>query len=256
MSGRTHATHVEDQFGARARDYVTSAVHAQGADLEALGDLLRAAAPARLLDVGCGGGHVSYLAAPLAGAVTACDLSPRMLAAVAETARARGLANIATREAVAEALPFDAASFDCVVTRLSAHHWGDMRKGVAEMARVLAPGGLAVFIDTVSPGEAKLDTFLQAFELLRDTSHVRNYTEAEWRDACAAAGLAVTRATQRRLPIDFASWIARMNTPEGNAQAIRALQDAMPERVRRHFDVAADGSFAFDTLMLEAVRAG
>lgn len=89
---RVHERVVEAQFGARAKAYVESAVHAQGADLEALERILRDLRPEHALDLGAGGGHVSYRLAPHAGMVSAVDLSPDMLAAVAATARrpARG----------------------------------------------------------------------------------------------------------------------------------------------------------------------
>jgi hypothetical protein len=45
---------------------------------------------------------------------------------------------------------------------------------------VLKPGGKLAFIDVMSPGQPLLDTYLQAVEVLRDTSHVHNYAMAEW----------------------------------------------------------------------------
>ena len=63
----------------------------------------------------CGGGHVAYLLARHARKVTATDLSPEMLAAVAETARSRGLHNIETAEASADRLPFADGAFRCGV---------------------------------------------------------------------------------------------------------------------------------------------
>ena len=71
------------QFGPQARAYVESAVHAGGADLEALGGILAAAPPTRALDLGTGGGHVAYLMAGHAAEVVAADLSSEMLAAAA-----------------------------------------------------------------------------------------------------------------------------------------------------------------------------
>jgi ubiquinone/menaquinone biosynthesis C-methylase UbiE len=114
-----------------------------------------------------------------------------MLAAVAQTARARGLHNIETRRAGAERLPFDDEAFDLIITRFSAHHWRDLDAGLREARRVLAPGGLAVFVDAISPGEPAADTHLQAVELLRDTSHVRDYSAAEWIATLVRAGFVV-----------------------------------------------------------------
>jgi hypothetical protein len=102
---RVHENVVEAQFGPRAKAYVESAVHAQGADLDALEAIVRELRPAHALDLGTGGGHVSYLMARHAGTVTASDLSRDMLDAVAAAARERGLANIETVQAPAEHLP-------------------------------------------------------------------------------------------------------------------------------------------------------
>ena len=60
---RHHADLVRESFSPRADAYLKSAVHASGPDLDRLDALLRGHAQAELLDLGCGGGHVSYLAA-------------------------------------------------------------------------------------------------------------------------------------------------------------------------------------------------
>jgi len=250
---QTHDAVVDAQFGPRAAAYVESAVHAAGADLDALAAIAARVRPARALDLGCGGGHVAYRLAAHAGEVTACDLSPEMLAAVAETARARGLANLVTRQAAAERLPFADASFDLTATRFSAHHWGDLDAGLSEARRVTRPGAPAVFIDAVSPGRPLLDSHLQAVELLRDPSHVRDYTTAEWTAAAERAGFTATAMARHRIRIEFASWIARMRTPALQAEAVRALQTAASGEVRDHFAIEDDGSFMLDVMVLETV---
>ncbi|MFI5018133.1 MAG: class I SAM-dependent methyltransferase [Dongiales bacterium] len=252
MAGKTQEALVTDQFGPQAKAYVTSAVHAGGADLDQIEILVRGHVHARVLDLGCGGGHVSYRVAPHVREVVAYDLSAEMLAAVRATAAERGLANIATQEGAAVALPFPAASFDLVLSRYSAHHWHDFVQGLCEARRVLKPGGRAVFIDAVTPGAALLDTFLQAIELLRDPSHVRNYTREEWERALQAAGFRPGEVTLRRLPLDFTAWVKRMRTPEIHVQAIRSLQGRMSSEVIAHFDIQPDGSFTLDTMTMEA----
>ncbi|MDP3660398.1 class I SAM-dependent methyltransferase [Phenylobacterium sp.] len=252
---RVHDAIVDDQFGPQAAAYVTSAVHAAGEDLDALESLARAAAPARALDLGCGGGHVAYRLAAHARAVTACDLSPEMLAAVAASARERGLANIETRQSAAERLPFEDATFDFLGCRFSAHHWLGFEAGLSEARRVLKPGCTAVFIDAMSPGRAALDTHLQAVELLRDTSHVRDYSAGEWQAALTRADFDVRQVRTWRLRMEYASWTARMRTPDLNSAAIRALQAAASVETVEHFAIEADGSFTLDALMIEAVAA-
>src|SRR5437867_4115411 len=64
MTEKTHARLVTDQFGPRAAAYIASSVHAQGEDLDALEAVVAGQSGAQLLDLGCGGGHVSFRVAP------------------------------------------------------------------------------------------------------------------------------------------------------------------------------------------------
>ena len=96
-----------------------------------------------------------------------------------------------------------------------------------------------------------LDTFLQTIELLRDPSHGRNYSPAEWLAALAAAGFTPVAMVARRLPLDFTAWVGRMKTPPIHVAAMRSLQLGASEAVRTHFDIAEDGSFTLDTLTVE-----
>lgn len=252
MTSSLHAFTAE-QYGARAQDYVASAVHSSGADLDQIEAALHGAGHARALDLGCGGGHVSYRAAPHVREVVACDVTASMLDAVATTAAARGLSNITVQQAPAEQLPFLAASFDIVLCRFTTHHWQDMEAGLREARRVLIPGGLAMFVDSVAPADRVLDTHLQAVELLRDASHVRNYSVAEWVAALSRAGFAIGGTIVRRLRMEFPVWIARTHTPAPRASAIRSLQDGAPAIVREHFRVGADGSFDLDVATFSMV---
>lgn len=252
MQTASHNSVVLDQYTTRASAYVNSAVHAAGQDLDLIAQVLANQRGAVALDVGCGGGHLTYRLAPLVSQVVACDLAESMLAAVAEQASLRGLPNIATREAAAESLPFEVATFDVVATRFSAHHWHAFAEGIAEMARVLKPGGLALMSDVVSPGVSLLDTWLQTLELLRDPSHVRDASTAEWDAALAAAGLAIERIEHLRLRLDFATWVARMDTPEPQVTAIRMLQARAASAVKDYFEMEEDSSFTVDTALFVA----
>lgn len=251
----SHDAIVDRQFGPRAQAYVTSAAHSGGPDLDRLEAIARERPDARVLDLGCGGGHVSYRMAPHVSAVVACDLSADMLAAVASEAARRGIVNIETRQAAAERLPFDDGAFDMLACRLSAHHWHDLDAGLREARRVLRAGAPAIVIDVVSPAHPALDTHLQAVELLRDPSHVRDYRIDDWCAALGRAGFELKRAATHDLPMAFASWTERMRTPQTHVEAIRSLQTGASEQVRRGFDIREDGSFTIRiaTFELEAV---
>ena len=254
MADTSHEKLVDTQFGAQAAAYLTSAVHAQGPDLQALAALVAGKAQARVLDLGCGGGHVSFAVALHVREVVAYDLSADMLAVVAKAATDRGFANLATERGVAEKLPFPDASFDYVFTRYSAHHWRDLGLGLREAARVLKPGGIAAFVDVVAPALPLLDTFLQTVEMLRDPSHVRDYSRAEWEGMVGRAGLLVGTASEHRVRLEIRSWLERMRTPAIQADAIRALEAVMSASVRQHFAIEADGSFTIDVLTVVAAK--
>ncbi|MDY0882409.1 class I SAM-dependent methyltransferase [Dongia soli] len=251
-SSRVHQTVVAEQFGPRAAAYVTSAVHAQGEDLQQMAGMVMGIGHARVLDLGSGGGHVSFQVAPHVREVVAYDLSQDMLDAVAATATERGLENIKTERGAAEKLPFEDGSFGFVMSRFSAHHWHDLDAALREARRVVRPCGRAVFADVYTPGHPLLDTFFQTIEMLRDPSHVRNYTIAEWERALKKSGFAPGEVTRRRLRLEFTSWVTRMQTPEVHVQAIRSLQQRMADDVTRHFEIEADGSFTIDTMTMIA----
>src|ERR1700730_80276 len=99
----------------------------------------------------------------------------------------------------------------------------------SKRARVLKPGGIAGFVDAVSPGAPLLDTYLQGIELLRDLSHVRDYSRAEWEAALVRAGLTPTSVTPHRVRLEFAVWIERMKTPTFQADAMISALAARSE---------------------------
>ena len=243
------------QFGDTAGNYLSSSVHANGADLDRLEALARRLQPARALDLGCGAGHAAFAVAR--GAVPsliACDPSAPMLAVVGREAKARGHAAIETRNAAAEQLPFDAAAFDLIVTRFSAHHWPSLPAAMAEVVRVLRPGGTLVVIDVVAPESALLDTTLQTLELLRDMSHVRNYRASEWRSMLQLPELTNAVSDSWKLPLEFASWVRRIATPPRRIAALRTVLDDLPAEARDYFAVAADGSFVSDAMWIEVSK--
>ncbi|QHB33609.1 methyltransferase domain-containing protein [Yersinia canariae] len=250
----SHKDAVERQFGDQANAYLTSAVHAQGKDLQRLATLLQPHANARLLDLGCGAGHASFAAAAAVKSVVSYDLSAQMLDVVHQAAADKNLANIEVKQGVAESLPFADQSFDIVISRYSAHHWHDVGQALREVKRVLRPGGKVIFMDVVSPGHPVLDIYLQTVEVLRDTSHVRNYSPGEWLALFTEAGLVINEVTSDRLYLEFSSWIARMRTPAHFATAIRELQKLASDSVINHYEIQADGSFTSDIMMIVARR--
>lgn len=251
-----HHDHVDQQFGGQAGAYLSSAVHASGKDLLKLGERLQAFPEARLLDIGCGAGHASFIAAQHVKEVVAYDLSEKMLAVVNQAAKDHGYLHLITRQGYAEKLPFADNEFDIVISRYSAHHWHDVGCTLREVRRVLKPGGRVIFMDVNSPGNPVLDIWLQTIEALRDTSHVRNYTPGEWLTFLTESGLTIDQIAHDRLELEYGSWIARMRTPEVMSRAIRAYQHSAPDDVQQYFRLQADGSFTTDIIFVEANKPG
>ena len=181
---------IQRQFGAAAAAYAVSAVHLGGPDLDAILDSARPGAGQRVLDLGCGTGHTSLALAARGAEVVAIDLTEAMLEQGRRLARERGVTAVRFERADATQLPFEDASFDCVTSRLSAHHYTRPEAAVAEAARVLKPGGVFLVSDSVAPEDPALDTFMNAFELMRDPSHVRDHRISEWHAMLAARGFA------------------------------------------------------------------
>jgi SAM-dependent methyltransferase len=99
-----------------------------------------ASSGASVLDVGCGPGHLTRRLAALGFDATGIDLDPAMI----ERATARGGRYLA---ADAASLPFEDGAFDLVVSTLSMHHWTDAHAGIAEIGRVVRPGGRVLIWD-------------------------------------------------------------------------------------------------------------
>lgn len=123
MTTHSHHDNVEKQFGSQANAYLHSAVHAAGRDLARLAQRLSDFSHANVLDMGCGAGHASFVAAQHANSVVAYDLSASMLEVVAGAAEERHLSNITLRQGYAEKLPFEDASFEVLFRASLARRW-------------------------------------------------------------------------------------------------------------------------------------
>lgn len=204
----------------RARAYVESDAHREGEDLDLL--VAWAAGARTALDVASGGGHVARRLRQAGVEVVTCDPAPGMRADV----RCR-----------AESLPFADDAFDVVACRTAAHHFEDVRAAVHEMARVSSDHVLLV--DTVHMGED-----VEEAEVLRDPSHVRNYTEAEWRGFVEEAGLRVEQLEALEHTIDFPAWLERTGCTGDTATRVEAL---LAGRV-------TEGRLTLDKLAIRAVK--
>ncbi len=106
---------------------------------------------AALLDVGCGAGQLSLIAARAGARVTGCDIASNWLAQARRSAAAEGL-SIVFEEGDAEALPYGNAAFDAVVSLIAAMFAPRPDRVAAELTRVCRPGGIVAMANWTAPG--------------------------------------------------------------------------------------------------------
>lgn len=151
---------------------------------------LEVARPTAILDVGCGTGRllrsaaVRFPGARLVGVDAASEMVKQ-----AEASIPAGTP-IEFQQATAEQLPFPNAQFDLVFSTVTFHHWRDQRKGIAEVARVLAPEGRWLLADFIAAG---------LMRYVRRLLRLRQFPErGEVDGMLAAVGLGVVG--ERRVP--------------------------------------------------------
>ncbi len=211
---------MNDVWSQRAEAFRESPTHREGPDLDVLVEWCEPGHDVKVLDVATGGGHVARRLREEGCTVVTVDPAPGMQPDVV---------------ARAEDLPFADGSFDVVTCRIAAHHFQDVRKAVGEMARVTEH--LVVIEDNVF-----VDERVEEAERLRDPTHVRCYSEQEWKEMLTNAGLEVEQVAhfQRRPVAD--DWLARVETAEADAARVRELLG----------DCIEDGFLTLQTIVIKA----
>jgi ubiquinone/menaquinone biosynthesis C-methylase UbiE len=219
---------VQRQFERQAGAYARSASHARDTDLDLLIAHLNLEGADRVLDVATGTGFTAFALEPHVRRVVGLDLTIGMLAEARRLqARAAGVAWVVGD---AEALPFAGGAFSVVTVRRAPHHFPRLEQAVAEMLRVLAPGGRVGIVDQTPPEDQPGLELTEELEALRDPSHVRALTVSAWRDLARRQGIQVTRSeiTERRLMVE--EWLDLAGSDTHLRQAVaERLGRATPE---------------------------
>jgi SAM-dependent methyltransferase len=210
-----------DLWSDRAEAYRQSEAHRQGRDLELFAEW---AAGKTVLDVASGGGHVAARLREAGSEVVTCDSAPGMQPDVI---------------CQAEDLPFADGSFDVVTCRVAAHHFEDPAAAVREFARVA--NELVLVADNLFLGEAGEEA-----DRLRDPTHVRNYSEDEWRGLFEQAGLEVAELEREEKHVELEPWLERSGCSGAEAERVREL---LADRIE-------DGKLRLDRGIFKARKAG
>lgn len=237
---------VKQQYGAHAQGYVMSTVHAQGASLQRLVDLVQPQKDWRALDVSTGGGHTALAFAPFVREVVASDLTPEMLEAAEKFIRGKGVTNAQFKIADAENLPFADGEFDLVTNRIALHHYPDAPKAIREMARVLKKGGVLGFTDNTVPPDKQTAGYINHFEKLRDPSHHWCYPVERLQRYFEEAGLTVTHVQANAVKeMEFEAWANRMGCTQETKTELKRLLDAAPPDAREFFRTRVENEILY-----------
>lgn len=209
-------------FTDQASAFANSRVLGDLAQIQPLLDLAAITPEDRVLDAGCGTGFLLLPAARVASQVVGVDVAPAMLAEAKRQSEAAGLGNVTLREADVETLPFVDDRFDVVMTRLTLHHYANPRRALAEIYRVLRPGGRVVVCDIIASEDPAKADLHNRLERLRDPSHVRHYPADELTQLVAEAGFTVKESQQWETLRHLGEWVEIAKVPAAVVPGLEA----------------------------------
>lgn len=220
---------IREEFTHQSSSFGRAAVMTSAETLGALVELVPAD-DARWLESACGTGLVSRALAGKVGSVMGVDLTPAMLEQAERGAAEEGIENASFVVGDATALEFEDGAFDGAVTRFSLHHIPVAGRVIAEMGRVVRPGGWVIVSDLVgdeADGEAA--AWREEIERLRDPSHWACRTPEQLRKMGAEAGLALDHEQLISYELDFDAWLARGSGGTVAAPLVDELLAQRPE---------------------------
>ena len=251
---------VQEMFGGKADAYATSRVHAKGASLQRLVELIEPRSHWVGIDIATAAGHTAHILAPHVSRMVATDITIDMLPKATSLALEKGLSNVETAGTDAENMAFADHSFDLVTCRIAPHHFPDIPKFVSEAWRILKPGGVFAVVDNVVPSTgskkkkereafANAADYVNAFEKLRDPSHGACFSLHQWTNLFKKVGFQNVQWETGRKRMEFAPWADRMNVAADDKVRLKAMLVQAPRVVEEFLTPEFDGDKIFFTLM-------
>ncbi len=227
---------VQDRFTRTAEQFAKFSLSSRTAEAEKLVQLvlphLPRTAQARAIDVACGPGTFTLAFAPHVHTMFGLDLTPAILAQARAAARKGSHSNVWLACADASRLPLPAASFDLASCAYSLHHMPEPAAALAEMSRVVRPGGLLALVDLFVPEDPARADLNNRIERARDSSHSRTLSIAELRTRAEAAGFQILASEISERPRHFDEWMAIAGWRRGDTayvEARRLMEQGIPD---------------------------
>ncbi len=220
-----HLNLIQQQFGRQAEAYERMAgvndpkMHRATVAATAVGP------SDRVVDFACGPGFLTMTFAEVVREVVGVDTTDTFLAHARAEAQRRGLRNISFVRGDVEQpdLPDDA--FNLASCRAAFHHFPNPARVVAQMKRVVRPGGRLVILDMLSSEDPAKADYHNRIETLCDPSHARALPASEFERMFADQGLKIVRKDTREISYSLPQWLSHGGPSPENVAQIRSMME-------------------------------
>lgn len=184
----------------------------------------------KILDLGVGSGYMSF---PIARENDTCevvglDIVNKALEANRDRVERENIRNLSFVCYDGIDFPFEANSFDMVITRYALHHFPDIEHSISEVARVLRGSGY-FFLSDPCPNECDYSRFVDEYMQLKKDGHIKFYTKKEWMDICCKSGMIIS---------DFFESKIRFPKKKETAYGFEELLRRHDKRIMDSYDLA------------------
>lgn len=225
-----HVDDIREQFTRQAEVYARMRVTTDEKGLKLLVALTDPAPAARVVDVACGPGFLTMTFAARTAEVLGVDATDALLGLARAEAERRGLANVRFVAGDVNRLDLPDGAFDVASCRAAFHHFPEPAHVLAEMVRIVRPGGTLLVADMLGSEEPAQGARHDAVERLVDPTHARALPPSEFARLFRDAGLEIVHQPTSWLPQDVEEWIAHGGPSDDVAAEIRRrLDEALPD---------------------------
>lgn len=222
----SESSDIQQEFGRQAIHMASASAFKSRDNLSRIVDALGSPPVGRVLDLACGPGIVTEAIAPLAKEIQGIDTTPEMIELATRRLAQAGFKNAHFQLSPAEHLPFSDHYFDAVVTRLTLHHFVDVNAVLGEVGRVLNSSGKFIVAEIITSPDLNAALLHNAFERLRDPTHLRMFPRDELSSLLENAGFHIISLEAWDQPRNFTEWaqiVAQPARTEPLKQVMRAF---------------------------------
>lgn len=226
---KSHAEKIREQFNKYGEAYIKFDYVSEEKGLKRLVQLAGAGPDDAVIDVACGPGNVALAFAKVCRESVGVDVTDKFLAMAKEEAARQGVRNVRFVQGDVNQLEFANGRFDIAVCRAAFHHFPEPGEVLAEMVRVVKPGGRLMVLDMVASEDPKKAAYHHEMETLCDPTHARALSKSQFNTLFKEAGLTVLLEKEGETAYPVDAWIEHGGPPQHDRQRIRELLEACLE---------------------------